>query len=363
MFRAFYIPFFFVFISGFAQAQYKHFEIQDKDTVNIIDMNDMKQGIWREFWPNGDLKQEISYKDNKKDGLEITWYDHPDCVEQEAFYKDGKLDGSVTHYSKRCRKDFFENYKNGVKHGYNKQSIREPIASWFYDKTYNISYQQHAVTRNRTLVAMSLGYATPTNAPDYGIEKHGISAKSDTSASRMAIGLQGVNLQDINLQGIDLQGINIKRDYIIALHGTSRASKLWPIENWVNLGKELAKQNISLALPWANDVEFARANAIAQQLQTAQVSNCIVSNCIVLPKLSIAQIASVISNAKAAIGVDTGLSHLAAALNIPTIAIYTDTNPALTGVLGGAFKPAINLGNIAEIPSVSDVLSTLKQIL
>lgn len=117
MFRAFYISFFFLIIFGFAHAQYKHYEIQDKDTVNIIDTNNLKQGIWREFWSNGDLKLETSYKDGKKDGLEITWYDHPDCVEQEAFYKDGKLDGTVTHYSKRCRKDFFETYKNGVKHG------------------------------------------------------------------------------------------------------------------------------------------------------------------------------------------------------------------------------------------------------
>lgn len=117
MFRAFNIILFLVFITSFLQAQYKSYEIQDKDTVNIIDNNNLKQGIWRETWSNGDLKQETVYKDGKKDGLEITWYDHPDCVEQEAFYKDGKLDGSVTHYSKRCRKDFYETYKNGVKHG------------------------------------------------------------------------------------------------------------------------------------------------------------------------------------------------------------------------------------------------------
>jgi heptosyltransferase I len=222
---------------------------------------------------------------------------------------------------------------HGIKHGYDKNSIREPLASWFYDKTYAISYQQHAVTRNRTLAAMSLGYTTPLNAPDYGI-----APANDASAIRMDIGLQAA--------------------YIIALHGTSRDSKLWPIENWVALGGELAKQNLKLALPWANEAELARANAIASQIKNAQANNCIV-----LPKLGIAQIANVISQAQAAIGVDTGLSHLAAALNIPTIAIYTDTNPALTGVMGGAFKPAINLGNIAEIPSPNDVLNSLKQIL
>ena len=225
---------------------------------------------------------------------------------------------------------------HGVKHGYDKNSIREPIASWFYDKKYNISYQQHAVTRNRALVAMSLGYAIPTNVPDYGIN-----STNNTPASRIDIGLQACP-----------QALKSLGNYIVALHGTSRDSKLWPVENWVDLGRELAKQNLNLALPWANDVEFKRANTIASQLQ----------NTIVLPKLSIAELASIIGQAQAAIGVDTGLSHLAAALNIPTIAIYTDTNPALTGVMG-ALKPTINLGTIAEIPSANDVLNSLKQML
>jgi heptosyltransferase I len=212
---------------------------------------------------------------------------------------------------------------HGLKHGYDKNSIREPIASLFYEKKYAISYNQHAVTRNRTLAAMSLGFAVPTNAPDYGIHT------SDKMASQK----------------------DLSQPYIIALHGTSRDSKLWPIENWVSLGKELAKQNLNLVLPWASDAELARANQIVNQLK----------NTTVLPKLSIAQIANVIGNAKAAVGVDTGLSHLAAALNIPTIAIYTDTNPALTGVMGGAFKAAINLGGIAQTPSVNKVIDSIHQ--
>lgn len=232
---------------------------------------------------------------------------------------------------------FITRYANGVKHGYDKSSIREPIASWFYDKTYNISYQQHAVTRNRALCAMSLGYANPTNAPDYGI-----SAKNGTPASRKAVGLSTSDSQGLELNS-----------YVIALHGTSRDSKLWSIENWVDLGRELAKQNLNLALPWASDAELARSNHIAQQL----------TNATVLPKLSIAQIAIIIANAKAAIGVDTGLSHLAAALNIPTIAIYTDTNPALTGVMAGARAKAINLGGIAQTPSVDDALQALYKFL
>ena len=230
----------------------------------------------------------------------------------------------------------------GEKHGYDKNSIREPIASQFYEKKYAISYNQHAVTRNRTLCAMSLNYALPTNAPDYGIAKPAISTLNSLPASRMDIGLQACT-EMILSSGIKLN------NFIIALHGTSRDSKLWPIENWMSLGRELAKQNINLALPWANESELARAKEIASQLQ----------NAIVLPKLSIAQIARVISQAQAAIGVDTGLCHLAAALNISTIAIYTDTNPALTGVMAGNIAPAINLGGIAQTPSVDEVLQAL----
>jgi heptosyltransferase I len=231
----------------------------------------------------------------------------------------------------------------GVKHGYDKKSIREPIASHFYDKKYAISYQQHAVTRNRALCAMSLGYAMPTTAPDYGI-----TVKSDGSGSRMDIGSQSIDLKHIDLKHIDL-----KQDYVIALHGTSRDSKLWPVEHWVGLGQALAKQNLHLALPWASEAEFARAKQIAKQLPKTST---------VLPKLSIAQIAAVIAGAKAAVGVDTGLSHLAAALNVPTIALYTDTNPALTGVMGGAFKPAINLGGIDKIPSVDSVMVEFNKV-
>jgi heptosyltransferase-1 len=217
-------------------------------------------------------------------------------------------------------------YALGTKHGYDKQSIREPLASCFYDKTYAISYQQHAVTRNRALCALSLGYAIPTDAPDYGMPTQSMAIHPPSS---------------------DLQS-----DYVIALHGTSRDSKLWPMEHWIELGKQLARQNLNMVLPWASDAEHTRATIISQQ----------VPDSVVLPKFSISTLAGVIANAIAAVGVDTGLSHFAAALNIPTVAIYTDTNPALTGVMAGKFAPAINLGGIDKIPSVANVMAEFNQL-
>jgi len=111
--------------------------------------------------------------------------------------------------------------------------------------------------------------------------------------------------------------------------------------------------NLQLALPWASAAEFQRAQQIAGALNNATV----------LPKQSIAQLATIISQARAAVGVDTGLSHLSVALSIPTVAIYTDTNPGLTGVYAGAHAPATNLGNINIIPEPLQVTDALKNIL
>ncbi len=203
--------------------------------------------------------------------------------------------------------------------GYDKNSAREGLVSWFYHHKYAISYQQHAITRNRTLTALSLGYTPPTTAPDYAIQA------SDTAIP------------------------TLNQPYIIALHGTSRDSKLWLTEYWITLGKQLEEQSISLALPWANEAEHQRAKFIASSLQ----------NAVVLPKLSITALAEVISKSEAAVGVDTGLSHLAAALNKHVVAIYTDTNPALTGVMAGAFA-CVNLGGKNIQPTPQEVMLQLK---
>jgi heptosyltransferase-1 len=215
----------------------------------------------------------------------------------------------------------------GPKYGYDKHSIREPIASHAYQHTYNISYQQHAVTRNRTLAAQALAYPVPTNSPDYGIQ-------ANTTLFPLSLSLP-------------------KQPFVMGLHGTSRDSKLWPIDQWVALGKLLESEATALLLPWSNSAEKQRAELIQSKLTQA----------IVLPKFSIGQLATIIAQARAAIGVDTGLSHLAVALSIPAVAIYTDTNPALTGVMAGAFAPAVNLGNINVIPSAEEVFSTYRQII
>jgi heptosyltransferase I len=208
----------------------------------------------------------------------------------------------------------------GVKHGYDAKSIREPLASFFYNQKHTVAKKQHAVARNRALAAKAFGYAVPNSLPQYGIE-----ASSDFAVS-------------------------MPSPYVIGFHGTSRDSKLWPTDHWIALGLALNAQGLHLALPWATVSEFDRANIIASVLPNATV----------LPKYSLAHLASIISQSKAAIGVDTGLSHLSVALNVLTIALYTDTDPMLTGVYAGDKTPAINLGNINHIPSVDAVMNALQ---
>lgn len=105
-------------ISFWQAAGAQTFEVADGDTINLTDAGGKKQGFWRYFWPNGDLKYEVFFENNEKEGLEIRYYDAQDCIEFSNTYKHGVLDGpSVTFYS-NCTIKCEEQYKDGVKQGY-----------------------------------------------------------------------------------------------------------------------------------------------------------------------------------------------------------------------------------------------------
>jgi heptosyltransferase-1 len=211
----------------------------------------------------------------------------------------------------------------GVKCGFDRHSVREPIASYFYNQLFSVARDQHAVERNRALVASACGYQQPNNAPIYGITTENLTAD-----------------------------LTLPQPFIVGLHGTSKESKLWPTDHWITLAKKLSEQNCHLVLPWGSQSEQQRAHDIAINL----------NNVIVLPKQSIMQLSTIISRAWVAVGVDTGLSHLSAALNIPTVAIYTDTNPALTGVMAAEHGQAVNLGGTKQTPTVASVLRAIQRI-
>ena len=136
------------------------------------------------------------------------------------------------------------------------------------------------------------------------------------------------------------------RAYAVLLHGTSRHDKLWPEAQWRRVQQALAAAGLALVLPWGSAAEEARSRRLAEG----------VADAVVPPWLSLPDAAALLSRAKLAIGVDTGFTHLAAALQTPTIAIFTATDPRRHGVAAtGAHGN--DLGDRGVPPAADDVLA------
>ena len=209
---------------------------------------------------------------------------------------------------------------SAIKCGFGWGSAREPLASLFYDRTYAVARNQHAVERNRQLAGLALGY-TPQGAPDYGI-----------------------HAPDLMLPWLP------EEPYAVLLHATSRNDKLWDEQNWIALGNYLNQAGMRTVLPWGNEQEKIRSDRLCSAIPGA----------ICTPHTDLHEAAAMLGHAHAVVGVDTGLSHLAAALGVPTIGIYTATDPGLTGLHAG--KSAVNLGGKNTPPTVADICAVLERI-
>jgi heptosyltransferase-1 len=210
---------------------------------------------------------------------------------------------------------------SGAHHGYAGASAREPLAAKLYDVKHVVQRDLHAVERNRRLAALALGYEVPA------VLDYGIAAPAAVPPSA-------------------------PEPYCVLLHATSGADKLWPEPAWERLGTELARQGYTVMLPWGDAAERARSERIARALP----------NAVVPPVLGIHGIAGLLAGARAVVGVDTGLTHLAAALGRPVVALYCGTDPGLTGVYAGQGAPVRNLGGKARVPEVPAVLAALDEV-
>jgi heptosyltransferase-1 len=183
----------------------------------------------------------------------------------------------------------------GEKHGLDCKSAREPFASWFYNQRHEIDKQQHAVERIRELFATSLGYEKPQTYGDYAIAQQFLTELP----------------ADAN-------------QYLVFLHATTRDGKHWPESHWRDLIALIEPTGFKVKLPWGAEHEHQRAQRLAEGFHHVDV----------LPKLSLSEVARVLAGAKAVVSVDTGLSHLTAALDRPNITLYGPTDPGLIGGYG-----------------------------
>lgn len=209
----------------------------------------------------------------------------------------------------------------GRRCGYSRDSAREAVAARFYDESFAIPRQLHAVERNRRLAAAACGHVLDTTL-DYGIAARPL-----------------------------LADWLPKRGYAVLLTATSRADKLWPEPDWQALGMALIATGLTCVFPGGNSEERQRAARLATTLGRA----------VAAPALGLADMAGLLAGAQLVVGVDTGLVHLAAALARPTLALYCATSPELTGVHAG--PQAVNLGNRGAPPTAGAVVAAALKLI
>jgi heptosyltransferase-1 len=215
-------------------------------------------------------------------------------------------------------------WANGPVAGFSRETAREPIVTTSYQQKFAVPRNLHAVERNRRLAAGILGYQV-SEPLLYGIQPP-------------ALGL-GSLPQD---------------PYVVFLHATSRPDKMWPEANWVAIGRCFRDLGIGVVLPWGNDAEYRTSERIAKALPGAVVPGA----------MSLVEAATLLANARGAVGVDTGLAHLSVALERPTVGLYITTSPGLTGLYGSSQATNLGGGDAGRpvIPSVEEAWHACAQI-
>ncbi|MBC8951347.1 lipopolysaccharide heptosyltransferase RfaC [Xenorhabdus sp. TS4] len=241
---------------------------------------------WRKNWFRKDIREERALF---RQQLQQHQYDA--VIDAQGLLKSAFLVTRLAH---------------GPKHGYDRKSIREPIASFFYDHCHAVSKQQHAVERIRALFADSLGYKKPSGQGDYAIARHFLHQKTSN-----------------------------QNHYLVFLHATTRDEKHWPENHWRQLIADIQATGMRIKLPWGTEHEYQRALRLSEGFSHVDI----------LPKLTLAEVAHVLAGAQAVVSVDTGLSHLTAALDRPNITLFGPTDPGLIGGYGKEQHPLKSTDN------------------
>ena len=226
------------------------------------------------------------------------WFDSFKSGEPQALFKQLRArnyDG-VVDVQGGFKSAIISRLARGLRSGHDRRGVHDWGAQFFYQKQFAVPKGMHSILRMRRLLAESLGYRFPGTAVDYGIVRE--------------------KFEDPNLQ--------LPRPYLVFIHSTSWASKIWPERYWQELLKRALANGFSVVLPWGDQAERQRSMSIRAGNERATV----------LPPLSISQKAAVINGAAGTVGLDTGLSHIAAALGIPSVTIYGATDPRLVGATG-----------------------------
>jgi|SRR5690625_4941221 len=207
----------------------------------------------------------------------------------------------------------------GPRHGLNWKSAREPLASLFYQHKYAVEFWQPAVIRQRLLAAQVFGYEF-SGPPNYGLQAFRVE--------------------------------NPVQNYAVIMPSASRDDKLWAENRWHVVFEYLIKQGLQLHLLAGNDIEAKRANNLIRNYKKQAK---------VLNRMPLNDLAWHLAAARVMVGLDSGLTHLSAALGRPTIGIYKASTPTRTPLISTAYTAS--LGDRGQDPSAEVVLQAVKMAL
>ncbi len=196
--------------------------------------------------------------------------------------------------------------------GYDWYSAREPFASLAYRYDYPVAKDQHAILRLRQLFSQAFKYHLSNQDPIvYGLDTQ-----------------QWQTPEQVRDQFGD-------QTYWVGLHSTTWDTKLWPEEEWLALLAKAETRGVKVVLPWGNDEEKQRSLSLKKSAEQQAGTTFI---WVPEQRLSLNEMAKMLKNAQAVVSVDTGLSHVAAALEVPMVVVYRVTDPKLVGASGANVK-------------------------
>jgi heptosyltransferase-1 len=195
----------------------------------------------------------------------------------------------------------------------------EGLSRIFHTHSVKVPSRTHAVTRGRRVAAAALGRPLQ-GAPEFMLDAP---AAPDTPW-------------------------HPRRPYAVFFHGTSRAAKRWGEAGWIALGNFVSELGYPVLLPWGSEEERQTAQRLAAAIPGAQV----------LPRLDMAAALQLAQQAALVVGVDTGLTHIAAAYCRPTVELYCDSPRWKTE--GDWSAAIINLGDVDKPPTIDEVLQAVK---
>ncbi|ADI34388.1 lipopolysaccharide heptosyltransferase I [Helicobacter pylori v225d] len=226
--------------------------------------------------------------------------------------------------------------------GFDCTSTREGLSAFFYSQKVSIAYSEPVLKRNFTLLSHAL------NLPKKEISE-GLSSRSKVFSYQDSPKIDALNLNENKLK-------------ILFVLETSKINKTYPIERFKELA--LALENFQICLLWHADEDKAAALYGALKNQR---------DVLLLPKLTLNEVKALLFKMDLIIGGDTGITHLAWALQKPSITLYGNTpmerfklespiNVSLTGNSNANYhKKDFSIQNIEPKKIKECVLNILKE--